>query len=139
MDCASLRYRSARLNVVGVEPKGSKCNLKNLECLYVKASEPLLCFCVECEAIWLIKTHERETDVDPEGEQFWHPDPVAVTAPKWSFMDLLCQLDRGAILLMTAGDGWSSGPDITKSLGILTDLAEASMGQFLAWVTSEFY
>ena len=24
--------RSARLNVVGVEPKGSKCNLKNLEC-----------------------------------------------------------------------------------------------------------
>jgi len=33
--CASLRYRSARLNVVGVEPKGSKCNLKNLKCVDV--------------------------------------------------------------------------------------------------------
>jgi len=30
--CASLRYRSAPLKVVGVEPKGLKCNLKNLEC-----------------------------------------------------------------------------------------------------------
>jgi len=28
--------RSARLNVVGVEPKGSKCNLKNLECYRVE-------------------------------------------------------------------------------------------------------
>ena len=26
--------RSAQMNVVGVEPKGSKCNLKNLECKY---------------------------------------------------------------------------------------------------------
>jgi len=26
--------RSAQLNVVGVEPKGSKCNLKNLECTF---------------------------------------------------------------------------------------------------------
>ena len=25
--------RSAKLNVVGVEPKGSKCNVKNLECI----------------------------------------------------------------------------------------------------------
>ena len=32
MACASLRYRSTRLMVVGVEPKGSKCNLKHLEC-----------------------------------------------------------------------------------------------------------
>ena len=32
MAFASLCYRSARLNVVGVDPKGSKCNLKNLEC-----------------------------------------------------------------------------------------------------------
>ena len=30
--CASLRYLFARLDVVGVEPKGSICNLKNLEC-----------------------------------------------------------------------------------------------------------
>jgi len=28
----SLRYRSARLNVVGVEPRGWKCTFKNLEC-----------------------------------------------------------------------------------------------------------
>ena len=33
MTCALLRYRSPRLNVVAVEPKGSKCNLKNLECI----------------------------------------------------------------------------------------------------------
>jgi len=29
---ASLCYRSAQLNGVGAEPKGSNCNLKNLEC-----------------------------------------------------------------------------------------------------------
>jgi len=34
VNCASLRYRSARLNVVEVEPKGLKCNLKNLECRF---------------------------------------------------------------------------------------------------------
>jgi len=34
--CASLRYRSTRLNVVGVESKGSKRNLKNLECILIK-------------------------------------------------------------------------------------------------------
>ena len=32
MAFASLRYRSAKLNVIGVEPKGLKCKLKNLVC-----------------------------------------------------------------------------------------------------------
>ena len=31
MACALLLYRSAQLNVVRIEPKGSKCNIKNLK------------------------------------------------------------------------------------------------------------